>query len=433
MGKRVLIITYYWPPLAGSGVQRWLKFAKYLPDFGWEPIIFTPENPDFELNDHSLLYDISPNLEVIKFPIWEPYQLFRRFKKGKPKNVSSILENRDKSLFDRIGIAARANFLVPDPRIFWVKPSTEFLIDCVLKGQFDAIISTGPPHSLHLIARNVKRKTGIPWIADFRDPWTQWDFNISLPMMNWVRRLHKNLEKSVLSEASEIVTISPTFQKEFATLSNKNVRLITNGFDESDQNHQGISPLERKTFDELEILYTGVIDALRDPVPFFNVMKSVFSQSRKSMKCRFVGKVPSSIIDYVRNDEYLKEHVIFEGYVSHQKVFDFYQRADLLLLVLTKENNSKGNIPGKVFEYMASGKFTLALGNPQGDTAHILSSSNAGRVFLHSDHEGLFDFLNQFDPKVFSTKKQEVDQYSRKKLTEKLVKLINDIVENDLP
>jgi len=425
MNKRVLIITYYWPPLAGSGVQRWLKFSKYLPDFGWEPVIFTPENPDFELKDESLLKDVSPNLEVIKFPIWEPYHLFRSLKRGKNKNASSILENEKKSFFDQISINLRANLFVPDPRVFWVKPSVEFLVDCVKKGQFDAIISTGPPHSIHLIARNVKRITGIPWIADFRDPWSNWDFNLSLPMVSWVRNKHQKLEQSILKEANEIVTISPTFQKEFELLGNRNVQLITNGFDSLDV--RNVSYIHTEKSNVFEILYTGVIDSLRDPIPFLKALKSVFSSNEKMVICRFVGKVSSQVLAYVQNDLWLKDHVRFEGYVAHEKVMDFYQNADLLLLILTSATNAKGNIPGKVFEYMASGKYSLALGDPAGDTANILSSANAGTVFYHTDLESIGNFLAQFNPNTNSPNKDEVEKYNRKALTSHLVELLEKV------
>jgi hypothetical protein len=428
MGRRVLIITYYWPPLAGSGVQRWLKFAKYLPDFGWEPVIFTPENPDFELIDESLLKDITPDLEVIRFPIWEPYNLFRAFKKGSSKNLSYILETQKKSFLDKIGVFLRANFFIPDPRIFWAKPSSEFLIDCVNKGQFDAIISTGPPHSLHILARNIKRKTGIPWIADFRDPWTQWDFNLELPMLKPIRKIHQKLELSVLREADEIVTISPTFQTELNEISGRIIQLITNGFDEADQVNLSHSNTLLKEKEALEIVYSGIIDALRDPRPFLLAMKNAFANTQKNVNCRFVGKVSKAIIDFVSHDDYLKNHVIFEGYVSHQRVFEFYQNADLLLLVLTTAKNSQGNIPGKVFEYMATGKFTIALGDPEGDTAKILNTANAGQVFLHTDNENLEEFLLNFDPKKIQSKEAFISKYSRKNLTADVARLIDGMV-----
>lgn len=212
--KRVLIITYYWPPSAGSGVQRWLKFSKYLPEFGWQPVIFTPENPDFSLQDESLKQEVDKHTEVLKFPIWEPYHLFRTLKKQGPKDTASILEYKDPGLLDQLAVWLRGNLLIPDPRLFWIKPSVKFLEGIWEQNDFKAIITTGPPHSMHLLGRNLKRKTGIPWLADFRDPWSTWEFLDTLKLSGFARKKHQKLERSVFEEADRLVTISPTFQKE---------------------------------------------------------------------------------------------------------------------------------------------------------------------------------------------------------------------------
>ncbi|MCH7415370.1 glycosyltransferase family 4 protein [Belliella sp. R4-6] len=423
--KKVLIITYYWPPSAGSGVQRWLKFAKYLPEFGWEPVIFTPENPDFDLKDEGLLKEINPQLEVIKFPIWEPYGIFRKLKKEKLADTSKVLEKKEKSLLDKIGIWARANFLIPDPRIFWVKPAVAFLEDIIKNNQIDAIITTGPPHSLHLIGRNLKRKTKLPWIADFRDPWSEWEFLDTLPMTAPVRKKHEAMEKSVLEEANAVTTISPTFQEDLEKLAGKKITLLTNGFDSDDLPSNW--SLESPKTVKIEIVYTGVIDAIRNPIPFLEALKTVFQKTEKEVVLRFVGKVSSTVQEFVKNDTWLSEHVTFEGYVSHEKVFDYYRNSNLLLLILTDTKNAKGNIPGKLFEYMATGRPVLALGDVNGDSAKILNDAEAGKVFAHTDQIGIQEFLNNFDRNSSQEKGNSVDQYSRKNLTKTLVKTLNEI------
>ncbi|PRY85730.1 glycosyltransferase family 4 protein [Mongoliibacter ruber] len=422
--KRVLIITYYWPPSAGSGVQRWLKTAKYLPEFGWEPVIFTPENPDFALKDPSLLEEVSPQMEILKFPIWEPYGLFRSLKKNKLEQPEKILEKKDKSVTDRLGLWARANVLIPDPRIFWVKPSVNFLVDLIKKNQFQCIITTGPPHSMHLIGLQLKEKTGIPWIADFRDPWSKWEFLDTLPMTKWARSRHIRLEQKVLSKADEILTISPTFQKEFEDLSQRKIRLLTNGYDESDIPVDFFDKSNEKS-ETIEILYTGVIDAIRNPIPFLNAFRSVFELSEKKAILRFVGKVSEEVIQYVEADIWLKEKVVFEGYVSHKAVFDFYQKSHLLLLILTDTKNAKGNIPGKLFEYMATGRPVLALGDPKGDSAHILNESKAGQVYSHQDIKGIEEYLNAFAIPGRFQLSPSILKYSRKNLTADLSKLLD--------
>ncbi|WP_332911291.1 hypothetical protein [Algoriphagus boritolerans] len=245
MQKRVLIITYYWPPSGGSGVQRWLKFAKYLPESGWEPVIFTPENPDFDLQDKTLEIEIPSSLEVLKFPIWEPYQLFSRIK-GKTKlHPGRLMEQKDRGFLEKLAIWMRANLLVPDPRVFWVKPSVKFLTDLLKSGQFQAVITTGPPHSMHLIGRDLKRKTGITWIADFRDPWSQWEFLDTLPMTSFIRIKHQKMEQSVLKEANAVLTISPTFQQDLEKLAHRKIKLLTNGYDPADI-PLGFSPKKKR-------------------------------------------------------------------------------------------------------------------------------------------------------------------------------------------
>ena len=424
MSKRVLIITYYWPPSAGSGVQRWLKFAKYLPEFGWEPVIFTPENPDFALQDPTLLKEVDEKMEVMKFPIWEPYGLFRKMKSEQLKDPAKIMGKKKKSFLDLIGIWLRANVLVPDPRVFWVKPSVNFLTDLAQQGQFDVVITTGPPHSLHLIGRNLKRKTGITWFADFRDPWSQWELLDTLPMTSIIRNQHNRLEKTVLKEADAVMTVSPTFQKDMVQLVQRPIHLLTNGFDPSDL------PLDffhsKPDPDFIEIVYSGVIDAIRNPAPFLIALRDVFENSDKRIKMRFVGKVSETIQELIERDKWLKSHVTLEGYVSHESVFGFYQKAHLLLLVLTDTKNAIGNIPGKLFEYMATGRPILALGDPQGDTARILQKASAGTVIAHSHLEEIKQYLMDFEPLSEYKLSESVIGYSRIKLTEQLANLLNE-------
>lgn len=422
MSKRVLIITYYWPPSAGSGVQRWLKFAKYLTEYGWEPVIFTPENPDFDLKDPSLEKEIPKNVEVLKFPIWEPYGLFRKVKIGR-ENPAKILEKRKKSWRDMAAIWLRANILIPDPRVFWKKPSVGYLLDLVGSGQFDAMITTGPPHSMHLIGLELKRKTGIYWLADFRDPWSTWEFLDALPMLDWVKRKHQKLEKQVLAQADIVTTISPTFRAELEKISGRQVDLLTNGFDESDLPQPWSKSPEMD--EPIEILYTGVIDSIRNPTPFLLAFKEVFEKNATEINLRFVGLVSEGVQELVKSDAWLSSHVFFEGYVDHREVFKFYQKAHLLLLILTDTKNAKGNIPGKLFEYMATGRPIVALGDPQGDAAGILIAAKAGSVFRHDDRDGIKRFLLGFNPAMTNTIPSNIFQYSRQSLTQKLAKLLD--------
>jgi glycosyltransferase involved in cell wall biosynthesis len=427
MQKRLLIITYYWPPSGGSGVQRWLKFAKYLPEAGWEPVIFTPENPDFDLQDETLLKEVSPNLEVIPFPIWEPYQLFAKLKKKGKSHPGRILEQPKKGFLEKIAIWLRANILVPDPRIFWVKPSVQFLSQLLKEGQFQAIITTGPPHSLHLIGQQLKQKHGIPWLADFRDPWSQWEFLDTLPMLPFIRRRHEALERKVLQQADVVVTISPTFKRDLERLSGRKIDLITNGYDPADI-PQDFAP-RPKAANRLHLVYTGIIDAIRNPLPLLQALKAEFETAGEEVSWTFVGKVSEQVQQQVQGDSWLLTHIQFAGYVSHQEVFDFYAQADALVLILTDTKNAKGNIPGKLFEYLATGLPVLALGDPQGDSSEILSQAGAGAVLSHGDHLAMRQALRRLYQTAGAQQALgSLEAYSRKTGSKKVAGLLDRVV-----
>ncbi|HKI88004.1 MAG TPA: hypothetical protein VKA38_03185, partial [Draconibacterium sp.] len=176
--KRVLIITYYWPPSGGGGVQRWLKFVKYLPSNGWKPVVAVPENPEYPVIDLSLQEDVPKEAEIIKLPIWEPYGIFKKItgrKKEERVNTGLLFDEKKQTSIEKISLAIRGNFLIPDPRIFWVKPSIKRLKKLIPELNVEAIITTGPPHSVHLIGYRLNKIFGIPWIADLRDPWSNLD------------------------------------------------------------------------------------------------------------------------------------------------------------------------------------------------------------------------------------------------------------------
>lgn len=425
MQKRVLIITYYWPPSGGSGVQRWLKFSKYLPEAGWEPVIFTPENPDFDLKDETLLKEIPQQLEVMKFPIWEPYQLFSKIKGKSKSHPGRLMEQKERGFLEKVAIWMRANLIVPDPRVFWVKPSVKFLTDLVKSGQFQAVITTGPPHSMHLIGRELKRKTGITWIADFRDPWSQWEFLDTLPMSSFIRKKHHNLEQSVLKEANAVLTISQTFQKDLEKLALRKIRLLTNGYDPADI-PLGFSP-KKKEAGKLHLVYSGIIDAIRNPIPLMEAMKLDFESNGKDVEWTFVGKVSEQVQNYVKADSWLSSRIHFAGYVSHQEVFEFYAKADALVLILTDTKNAQGNIPGKLFEYLATGIPVLALGDPNGDSAQILKDSGGGEVIAHTDSKGIKKRLrNLLDSSASETESVDLENYSRRNLSFQLAKILDE-------
>jgi glycosyltransferase involved in cell wall biosynthesis len=425
--KKVLIITYYWPPAGGSGVQRWLKFSHFLRDYGWEPVVITPSNADVVIEDKSLLEEVADDMEVIQIPIWEPYGIFRKGA-GKVKHPALILDNKKKSLWQRLAIWIRANVLIPDPRIFWKRSVLKALAPRLEKGEFSAVISTGPPHSMHLIALEIKKKYGIHWLADFRDPWTEWELWHVLGISRWAMKIHRKMELRVLNAADVPVTISPTFQSDFEKICGKKVHLVTNGYDKADfpeDFHQHSSA------DKFTIIYTGIIDSIRNPMPFLEAMENfIASDMNRKSQCEifFIGQVNRQYVDYVKQSEILNDITVFPGYIPHKEVFTYYSKAHILLLILTLSKNSQGNIPGKIFEYGATGRSILGIGNPEGDSAKIIQTEKAGQVFWPEDKEEIKLFIEQhftrFQQGKMNTFSEVFTGYERKSLTGEIARLL---------
>src|SRR5690606_25644469 len=231
-----------------------------------------------------------------------------------------LLEQKEQSYIEKAAIWLGANLMIPDPRVSWVKPSVKFLTDLIQKGQFDAIITTGPPHSIHLIGRDLTRQTELFWLADCRDPWSQWEFLDKLPMQSRVRDKHKKWEQEVLGEADVVTTISPTFQEDLKQLANRKIDLLTNGFDPADI-PQDFTVREKKA-GSLHLLYIGIIDSIRNPMTLLKAMREEFFKEKGEVKFTFVGRVSDDVREQIALDSWLSAHVEFSGYVSHQEVFE---------------------------------------------------------------------------------------------------------------
>ena len=192
--KRALIVTYYWPPAGGPGVQRWLKFVKYFKEFGVEPIVYIPENPNYPFVDENFSAEIPSDTEILKHPIKEPYRFAKFFSKKKTKQMSSgIIPKKDSTAIEKLMLYVRGNFFIPDARVGWVKPSVKYLSDYLENNDVDVVITTGPPHSLHLIGKQLKKELNVKWIADFRDPWTTIHYHKSLRLNKTSEKKHKAL------------------------------------------------------------------------------------------------------------------------------------------------------------------------------------------------------------------------------------------------
>lgn len=388
--KKVLIITYYWPPSGGVGVQRWLKFAKYLPDWGWEPIILTPSNPAFDLKDSSLIQDVRHETEVLKIPIWEPYSLVEKLsgKKGQQNlNRGMALEGGKKGILSRLFPWMRGNLFIPDPRVFWVRPATEFAMRILESNHIEAIITTGPPHSVHLIGRKLREKSGLPWIADFRDPWTKWEVLHRMQLSTLAMKLHQSLERKVLTTADLVLTATPGLQEDLDKLGARLSKTVLNGVDHADL---PAGYPDTSVPDKFRIVYVGLMNEKRNPPALWEALDELCARSeefRADLEVSLTGSISAAIQQSLTAYDNIKDRCVIRENVSHQEVFNLYQSAAVLLLLVEQEAASRIVIPAKLYEYMTAQKPVLYIGDPTNGAGEIIEKENAGGSFYHHEKE----------------------------------------------
>lgn len=434
--KRVLIITYYWPPSGGSGVQRWLKMSKYLPEYGWQPVIYTTENAEYPIIDHSLEKDVAPNIEVIRRPINEPYSAYKKFlgiKKEETVKMGFIQEKeKNKSWKSDLTLWVRGNFFIPDARCGWVKPSVRFLKEYLNEHPVDAIISTGPPHSMHLIALKLKEALGLPWIADFRDPWTEIDYYNDLHLTAWADRKHHRLEQEVLTKADKVVTVAPDGARRLGRLGNRNVRTIYNGFDRDDDAQTPVNLSEQFT-----ITYLGVLSKIQNPSNLWQALAELIKEDSgfdKNLKINMIGQIDSAVVSSI-DENGLTQHVAYSPYMPHDQVSAVHRSSTLLLLLLMpdSEPRAKGLLTGKLFEYMASGRPILCIGPEDGDAARILRETGAGQTISFEDKEKMKEALKNLYQRYLENTLEgntnpKVENYSRQVMTQQYATLLNQAI-----
>lgn len=430
-GRKVLIITYYWPPSGGAGVQRWLKFVKYLRNFGWEPVVYTPENPEYPAIDNSLLKDIPQGIEIVRSPIWEPYSFYKKLvgaKKNERINAGFLSEKKRPGLAERFSIWLRGNFFIPDARKFWINPSIKFLVKYLKHHPVDAIVSTGPPHSMHMIALGVKERTGLPWLADFRDPWTNIDFYHELMLSSWADRKHHKQEMSVLKKADEVVVISNSMKTDFLNLLKRDYSVITNGYDQDD-----IAGVDVRIDERFSVAHIGTMVKTRNPLLLWEVLSEEISKDTdfaNDLEIKLVGSVDYSVTESIEAAG-LGNFVNKISYVPHNEVVKIQQQSQVLLLLINDTPNAKVILPGKFFEYMAARRPILCIGPRDGDAAEVILETNAGYVSEKDDKESIRKAINELYSR-FRTGKNLVDskgitRFSRESLTGRIAERLSAI------
>lgn len=423
--RKVLIITYYWPPAGGPGVQRWLKFAKYLREFDIEPIIYTPSNPDYPITDSALEVEVPDGLKIYQRPIIEPYRFAGWFSRKNTDRIrSGIIPDKRQSVMDRFLLWIRGNLFIPDARRLWVNPSVRYLRKLIVQEQPAVIITTGPPHSLHLIGLRLKKYFKIPWLADFRDPWTSIGYHDQLKLSAFAKRKHLKLEQEVLNAADVIVVTSETTRKEFEGLTQQPITVITNGYDTGYENPESLDK-------QFTISHIGSLLSKRNPENLWKVLGELIQENpvfRERLSLQLIGVVGREVLESI--DTYgLKAHTRVIEYVPHDKAVQYQKQAQVLLLAEINAPETRGIIPGKLFEYLAAKRPILAIGPEEWEAGAIISRAQAGMPFdYQADSElkkVILDWFQKYLSDTLDVKDAQIGHYSRRELTRNLAKLLH--------
>ena len=419
--KKVLLITYYWPPSGGSGVQRWLNFAKYLSDFGIALTVYTVSNPNYAIEDFSL--KVPKKIEVIRQPIWEPYRIASLFSGKNTKETSAGFLDQSPSLKGKVLNYIRANYFIPDARKFWIKPSVKFLNKYLTNKGIDTIITSGPPHSLHLIGLKLQANLKVKWIADFRDPWTQIDYFHKLPFNKFALKKHYKLEKEVASNADAILVVGKTMQAYYAKFNN-NVPIISNGFDTVINQKNVI--LDKK----FSLTHIGLLNADRNSEMFWKVVKELMDENadfKIDILIKLIGNVATevkqSILKYKLNNV-----VKLIDYLPHNRVINYQRKTQILLLFVNRVPSAKGILTGKIFEYLQAKRPILAIGPKDGDLEEVIRKTSAGIVVDFDDKIALkSEILKNY--RLYKTNKliansKHINDYQVRNICGKLAEVI---------
>lgn len=435
--KKVLVIVYYWPPSGGGGVQRWVKFSKYLPQLGWEPIIYAPEDADYPLTDPSLEKELSPDLKVIKRPIFEPRKLYRKWlgKSSQSENKASADEifyipAKERSLKQRLSLWVRGNLFIPDARMFWIRPSVRYLEKYLKSNPVDVIVTTGPPHSMHLIGKALHKKLGIAWLADFRDPWTEIEFYDKMMLSNRADKKHRRLEREVIQEASAVSMVTYYWADKFLKMGAKRTATITNGYDDTDFGPQTDGPLS----EHFLLSHIGTLANDRNPAGLWQVLKELCEEKegfRHDLRVQLVGKTDPAVWRSMEAFG-LAENGIDGGYVDHETAVRLMKQSQLLLLLINQSaQNAPGRMTGKIFEYLASKRPVLCIGEEKSDPARVLEETQGGVTCDFQNLEKLkaliLDYYEAYKANSLTVQSDGYQRFSRLNMTKKLAKVMDEI------
>ncbi len=430
--NKILIITYYWPPSGGGGVQRWVKFCKYLPEYGFEPIVLTvaPSDASYTLIDNSLEKEISADLKVYTTKSVESLQLFMKLFGRKKLPHSGFSGENKATFFSKCSRFVRGNFFIPDPRKGWNKFAQEKAVQLIKEHSIKYVITTSPPHSTQLIGSYLKKRCAIEWFADLRDPWTDIYYYNDLMHTSIARKIDAKYELEVLEQADQVLVVSPAIQRLFASKitesKREKINVLPNGYDEQDVE---VFPRSSSPVNQFVITYTGNLASNYPGDVFLNVLKQLIDQNPAiKIIFRFVGVFPNQLNDLIHTLQ-LETSIEHIEYVEHSQVFKYLNTSDALFLAIPEAKNNEGILTGKLFEYLATNKPIVCIGPPHGDAAAILHSCSIGKTFDRGQEKAALTYLQALveahqQTRHYFSKTDVYKKYSRKNLTKELVELM---------
>ncbi|WP_245327633.1 glycosyltransferase family 4 protein [Hymenobacter fodinae] len=427
---RLLVITYYWPPSGGAGVQRSLKFVKHLPQCGVEPTVITvdPEQGAYPVLDHSLAADIPAGVRVIRTRTFEPFDSYKKLT-GKQVPFGGFVGESKTSLVQRLFKFVRGNVFIPDARRGWNAYALRAVADLLTQGeQFDAVLTSSPPHSSQLIGLELKRRYGLRWLADMRDPWTDIYYYKELNHTPPARWLDARYERQVLEQADAVLVTSPNTKRLFLgkspNITAEKIQVIPNGYDEADFQVPSQPPN-----DALLITHTGTIS---ETYHIEQLLAACAECGRRHpdvpIRLRFVGKVSGGLQQQIEQAG-LQSQTEFVPFVPHDESVRYLLRSTVLLMAIPDVANNFGILPGKVFEYLAANKPILCVGPIGSDADTLLNECGAGRALPYDGYVTMLERLEnlvgqwRLNPNL-DLPTNRATAYSRRALTARLAELV---------
>ncbi|WP_124981508.1 glycosyltransferase family protein [Nonlabens xiamenensis] len=390
MKKDLLVVAYYWPPAGGPGVQRWLNFCKYLPDLGYRLTLVIPKNPDYPITDLSLNSEVPTDIKIIQVPIMEPSRWLSSLSRKRTKDLQRGLIQKKQGAIERLSLWIRGNFFIPDARVGWKKAVIKATESYVEQHPSATVITTGPPHSLHLIGLTLKHKhQDIKWLADFRDPWTTIGYHKQLKLGTTARKKHLRLEQQVLDQTDRLIVTSTHTAREFASKTSTPVDVITNGFDIP------INTASAQPEGDFVLSHVGTLLSERNPEVLWECLSELTAENEdfaSDFKLKLAGNLSDTVIDSIGQHGLFK-YADLLGYLPHTDSVRLMFESQALLLIEIDSEDTKAIIPGKIFEYLASRRPIIAIGPAQSDMQAMIKNTSSGQYFGYENKQGLKAFL----------------------------------------